>query len=128
MGLALLLPAVPAFAADAPAKTDAAIPDKPTRITERNTPVAVEYEGNDSIGSRLATQKQSAAPEALMLDIAKRHFFVETLDTRNIDGLDFHDVAVWAIRSALVEAHAAGFAAAGGAALDGEERQRDIPI
>ena len=29
LGLALLLPAVPAFAADAPAKTDAAIPDKP---------------------------------------------------------------------------------------------------
>ena len=56
LGLALLLPAVPAFAADAPAKTDAAIPDKPPRITERNTPVAVEYEGNDSIGSRLATR------------------------------------------------------------------------
>lgn len=37
-------------------KSDAAIPDKPTRITERNTPVAVEYEGNDSIGSRLATR------------------------------------------------------------------------
>ena len=55
LGLALL-PAVPAFAADAPAKTDAAIPNKPTRITERNTPVAVEYEGNDSIGSRLATR------------------------------------------------------------------------
>ena len=55
LGLALLLPAVPAFAADAPAKTDA-VPDKPTRITERNTPVAVEYEGNDSIGSRLATR------------------------------------------------------------------------
>ena len=56
LGLALLLPAVPAFAADAPAQTDAAIPDKPTRITERTPPVAVEYEGNDSIGSRLATR------------------------------------------------------------------------
>ena len=33
----------------------------------------------------------STAPEALMLDIAKRHFLVETLDTRNSDGLDFHD-------------------------------------
>ena len=33
LGLALLLPAVPAFAADAPAKTDAAIPDKPTRLS-----------------------------------------------------------------------------------------------
>jgi hypothetical protein len=52
------------------------------------------------------------APEALMLDIAKRHFFVETLDTRNSDGLDFHDVAVWSIRAALNEAYSTGLAAA----------------
>jgi len=31
---------------------------------------------------------------------------------RNSDRLDFHDVAVWAIRSALTEAYAAGVAAA----------------
>ncbi|SIS92017.1 DUF6900 domain-containing protein [Phaeovulum vinaykumarii] len=54
----------------------------------------------------------STAPEALMLDIAKRHFFVETLDTRNSDGLDFHEVAVWAMRTALEEAYAAGLAEA----------------
>ena len=54
----------------------------------------------------------STAPEALMLDIAKRHFLVETLDTRNSDGLDFHDVAVWSIRAALIEAYSAGLAAA----------------
>ncbi|MCB6180127.1 hypothetical protein LHP98_18580 [Rhodobacter sp. Har01] len=53
----------------------------------------------------------STAPEALMLDIAKRHFFVKTLDARNSDGLDFHDVAIWSIRAALVEAYAAGLAA-----------------
>ena len=47
-----------------------------------------------------------------MLDIAKRHFLVETLDTRNSDGLDFHDIAVWSIRAALNEAYAAGLAAA----------------
>ena len=47
-----------------------------------------------------------------IVDIAKRHFFVETLDTRNSDGLDFHDVAVWSIRAALIEAYAAGLAAA----------------
>jgi len=52
------------------------------------------------------------APEAQMLDIAKRHFFVETLDTRNSDRLDFHDVAIWSIRAALVEAYAAGLTAA----------------
>jgi len=51
-------------------------------------------------------------PEALILDIAKRHFFVETLQTRNSNGLDFHEVAVWALRAALQKAYAAGLAAA----------------
>ena len=55
---------------------------------------------------------QPAAPEALILDIATRHFFIETLETRNSDWLDFHDVAVWAMRAALTEAYAAGLAAA----------------
>ena len=50
----------------------------------------------------------STAPEALMLDIAKRHFFVETLDTRNSDALDFHDVAVWSLHDALRAAYEAG--------------------
>ena len=59
-----------------------------------------------------ASKTKPAAPEALILDIATRHFFVETLDTRNSDRLDFHDVAVWAMRAALTEAYAAGAAAA----------------
>ncbi|AMY71313.1 DUF6900 domain-containing protein [Frigidibacter mobilis] len=59
-----------------------------------------------------ATETLPAMPEALVLGIAKRHFFVETLETRNSDGLDFHEVAVWALRAALHEAYAAGFAAA----------------
>ena len=53
------------------------------------------------------------APEALLLAIAQKHFpNIETLETRNSDGLDFHDVAVWAIRDALEAAYAAGQAAA----------------
>ena len=55
-----------------------------------------------------ATKTKPAAPDALILDIATRHFFVETLDTRNSDRLDFHDVAVWAIRAALEAAYEAG--------------------
>ena len=39
--------------------------------------------------------------DALLLEIAERHLFVETLETRNSDSLDFHEHAVWAIRSAL---------------------------
>lgn len=51
-------------------------------------------------------------PEALLLDIARRHFLIETLETRMSDGLDFHDGAVWAMRAALAEAYEAGLAAA----------------
>ena len=54
------------------------------------------------------TKPAAKAPDALILDIATRHFFVETLDTRNRDRLDFHDVAVWAMRAALEAAYEAG--------------------
>ena len=47
----------------------------------------------------------AAARDALILEIAQRRFFLET---RNSDRLDFHDVAVWAIRDALAEAYEAG--------------------
>jgi len=33
--------------------------------------------------------------------IAKEHLFMETLETRNSDGLDFHDVSVWGVKKAL---------------------------
>ena len=50
----------------------------------------------------------AAARDALIFDIAQRRFFIETLETRNRDRLDFHDVAVWAIRDSLEEAFEAG--------------------
>ena len=47
--------------------------------------------------------------DALLLEIATKHFHtIETLETRNSDRLDFHDVAVWAIRAALEDAYEAG--------------------
>jgi len=49
-----------------------------------------------------------AARDTLLLEIAERHLFVETLETRNSDRLDFHEHAVWAIRSALEAAYEAG--------------------
>lgn len=59
------------------------------------------------------TTPAKPAPDALLLAIAEKHFpNIETLETRNSDGLDFHDVAVWAIRAALEAAFAAGQAAA----------------
>jgi hypothetical protein len=55
-----------------------------------------------------STKTNPAAPESLILDIATRHFFIETLETQNRDRLDFHDVAVWAMRAALEAAYEAG--------------------
>ena len=43
--------------------------------------------------------------------IALKHFFIETLETQLSDRLDFHDVSVWAIKSALEAAYAAGIEA-----------------
>ena len=59
-----------------------------------------------------AIEIKPAAPKALILNIATRHFFIETLETRNRDRLDSHDVAAWAMRAALTKAYAAGAAAA----------------
>ena len=46
--------------------------------------------------------------DELLAEIAKKHLNLETLETRNSDSLDFHDVAVWAIKDALQEAYEAG--------------------
>lgn len=54
----------------------------------------------------------NAARDAQLLEIAQRQFRIETLETRNWDRLDFHDVSVWAIRAALDEAFDAGRRAA----------------
>jgi len=37
----------------------------------------------------------------LMTQIAQQYLRLETLETRHSDGLDFHDIAVWQIESAL---------------------------
>jgi len=50
--------------------------------------------------------------DALLLEIAQRHLFLETLETRNCDSLDFHEHGVWAIRSALEASYEAGRCAA----------------
>ena len=40
--------------------------------------------------------------------IAKEHLFIETLETRNSDGLDFHEVSVWGVKKALEIAYELG--------------------
>jgi hypothetical protein len=40
--------------------------------------------------------------------IAKHKLGIDTLETRGSDSYDFHDVAVWAVRDALLAAYRAG--------------------
>lgn len=46
--------------------------------------------------------------DTLLTIIAEKHLDIETLETRHSDRLDFHDVAVWRIKEALLAAFMAG--------------------
>jgi hypothetical protein len=48
----------------------------------------------------------------LFQQIALEHLFIETLESRNMDSLDFHDVSVRSIKCALQAAFDAGKQAA----------------
>ena len=46
--------------------------------------------------------------DTTLAEIAAGHLHLETLETRNSDSLDFHDMAVWSIKAALEAAYEAG--------------------
>jgi len=46
--------------------------------------------------------------DTLLQRIAAQYLDLETLETRNADDLDCHDLAVWSIREALEAAYQAG--------------------
>jgi hypothetical protein len=50
--------------------------------------------------------------DELFSEIARRHLLIETLETRKRDSLDFHEVSVWGVKSALQAAYDAGLNAA----------------
>ncbi|MEQ8694155.1 MAG: hypothetical protein RIC85_02365 [Gammaproteobacteria bacterium] len=45
-------------------------------------------------------------------EIAREHLFIPTLERRDSDSLDFHDVAVWSVEAALTAAFAQGWCSA----------------
>jgi hypothetical protein len=49
--------------------------------------------------------------DKFLLKIAQEHFFVETLEERKMDRLDFHDVSVMGMKAALEEAFQGGLKA-----------------
>lgn len=62
---------------------------------------AVEYDGAAKTGT-------SNAQRELLTQIAQQHLAIETLEPRNRDRLDFHEVSVWGIEEALQAAFKAG--------------------
>lgn len=62
--------------------------------------------------SKADTKATAPAADKLLEQIALDHLFIETLQTKNRDALDFHDVSVWAVKSALQAAYQAGLTAA----------------
>ena len=71
--------------------------------------------------SKTATQAAQQL-DLLLARIAQEHLFIETLETRNHDRLDFHDVGVWCVKSALMAAYEAGLAAGQSAAAKATDR------
>ncbi len=65
-----------------------------------------------------------SAPVELLEGIAREHLGIETLATRNRDCLDFHDVGVGCLKSALEAAFAAGARAQRDAGALDEPRAR----
>ena len=44
----------------------------------------------------------------ILTDIAQQTLHIDTLETQNSDELDFHEVGVWQIKQALLQAYRAG--------------------
>ena len=66
--------------------------------------------------TKATATKAAQQRDQLLAQIALDHLFIETLETRNSDRLDFHDVGVWCVKSALMAAYQAGLAAGQSAA------------
>ena len=54
------------------------------------------------------TKQADKTLDQQLQQIALDHLFIETLETRNSDRLDFHEVSVWGVKSALMAAYEAG--------------------
>ena len=65
----------------------------------------------------------------LLAAIARKHLLIETLEERNSDSLDFHDVNVRCVKDALLAAYRAGAEAAraSGAATAGANTDGGLP-
>lgn len=62
----------------------------------------------DIVRARLVESIKETEKDKLFNSIALKHLDIETLKTRYMDSLDFHDISVWSLKSALEAAYEAG--------------------
>lgn len=62
----------------------------------------------DVVGNMLPRRTRRQIEHELVR-IARKHLGIETLATRNSDGADFHNVAVWQVKEALLAAFELGY-------------------
>ncbi|MBI1338067.1 MAG: hypothetical protein GC164_14060 [Phycisphaera sp.] len=76
----------------------------------------------------MKNQPMPSTRHELFTQIARKHLFIETLEPRNRDHLDFHDVGVVGVQRALDEAYLAGLAellSAAEALLEAKDNQME---
>ena len=56
----------------------------------------------------LSKSEDTRTRDEVIQEIARRHLFLTTLETRKSDSLDFNEHAVWQVRAALEAAFEAG--------------------
>jgi hypothetical protein len=85
-------------------------------MNAHKTKAALIAEHNARVAERARARKarrladEAAKAGAAVTKVAHDILGLDTLETRNSDGLDFHEVAVWTIREALIAAFNMGVA------------------
>lgn len=62
--------------------------------------------------NQTATDNRPEIPTDLLTQIARDHLDISTLKQQGRDALDFHEVSVWSLSTALLRAYEAGRCAA----------------
>ena len=65
----------------------------------------------DAEETKALPEEATIRAESEVLDIAAGEVGLQTMQTRNSDEKDFHELAIWQIRDALFAAYRAGFEA-----------------
>ena len=82
--------------------------DRATRASHKVLPIKVKVRQADGSKTVQVVDADVRVRTSKVEALAKEHLFIDTLETRKSDSLDFHDVSVWGVKNALEAAYEAG--------------------